>query len=86
MLPLVSSSVDTVCWVLPHSLLPLVFSPTFINIQDDSRSMTDKRDNDNGEEKSGHGSITLFLGHLADGSQDEDVQNCQNSCGDQCHH
>ena len=23
-----------VCWVLPHSLLPLVFSPTFINIQD----------------------------------------------------
>ena len=34
MLPLVSSSVDIVCWVLPHSLLPLVFSPTFINIQD----------------------------------------------------
>ena len=34
MLPLVSSSVDMVCWVLPHSLLPLVFSPTFINIQD----------------------------------------------------
>ena len=34
LLPLVSSSVDIVCWVLPHSLLPLVFSPTFINIQD----------------------------------------------------
>ena len=34
MLPLVSSSVDIVCWVLPHSLLPLVFSPTFINIPD----------------------------------------------------
>ena len=33
LLPLVSSSVDIVCWVLPHSLLPLVFSPTFINIQ-----------------------------------------------------
>ena len=70
----------------PFRPLSISFIYSFIDIQDDSRRMTDKRDNNNREEKSSHGNISLVLSHLADGSEDKNVQSCQDNHRDQCHH